>query len=147
MDQVKEIQQKLYNINQRFFLILENFVDVYVNTKIDPNNPIYTKDMSHIKDVVRDIEHDIFLTKNRIEKSIENNDSNMNKDNEEIHKLQQKNKQLSEIYGGLLATSRSAVGLFDDETQLYTQTVINVVIYIVTVVYGGYYLRKLVKGE
>ena len=64
MDQVKEIQQKLYNSNQRFFLILENFVDVYVNTKTDPNNPIYTNDMAHIKGVISEIEHDIFLTKN-----------------------------------------------------------------------------------
>ena len=71
----------------------------------------------------------------------------MNKDNDKINKLQQKNKQLSEVYGGLLATSRSAVGLFDDETQLYTQTMTNIIIYILTILFGGYYLRKLVKGE
>jgi hypothetical protein len=147
MDQVKEIQQKLYNSNQRFFLILENFVDVYVNTKTDPNNPIYTNDMAHIKGVISEIEHDIFLTKNTIERAIEKNDSIMNKDNDKINKLQQKNKQLSEVYGGLLATSRSAVGLFDDETQLYTQTMTNIIIYILTILFGGYYLRKLVKSE
>ena len=53
MELINKTKQNIENLNQRFFLILENFIPTYVSYLQFPKNPNFANDVEHIKEVVK----------------------------------------------------------------------------------------------
>lgn len=63
MDIVTKTKTNIDELNQRFFLILENFVPNYINYLKEPSNSIVANEIQHVNSVVNKIHSDGFILK------------------------------------------------------------------------------------
>ena len=66
MEFLNKSKKEIDELDQRFSLVLENYVDEYVSYLREPNNSEYTNNMNHINSVIENINSQGFLLKNRI---------------------------------------------------------------------------------
>jgi len=87
MDIVTKTKTNIDELNQRFFLILENFVPNYISYLKEPSNSIVANEIQHVKSVVNKIESDGFVLKNSMDSTIETSQQVSRQQNIEIEKL------------------------------------------------------------
>tara|TARA_B100001059_G_scaffold229958_1_gene263416 strand:- start:965 stop:1498 length:534 start_codon:yes stop_codon:yes gene_type:complete len=134
MENLNEIKNEITNLNERFFLILENFVPDYVSYLKNPKNPIPVNEIEHIKQTVNDINSQSFVLKNKMEVEIDNNEKVSNKLTDEIDKLQKENILLKKKRNSLEKTSLTAEGLFDDEIDWYKKQIKIIIVMIIGII-------------
>ena len=142
---INKTKSDIQNLNQRFFLILENFVPTYIKSLQNPQDTDVAKEMSHINTVTRQIETDGFMIKNMMESTISTDQDKLNGLNIDIVRLKKENVDLKNQRQDLKTATVTSVGLFDDELECYKiQIKILVVmligIIIVGKVYNGFHL-------
>jgi hypothetical protein len=135
-------KNKLEELNNQFFFSTEPFVEVYVNSKMNPNDKKYTRELNFIENRLVENDKDIFLMKNKLEVDLEEDakiircfDNKINKLKRQNILLEKKNKQLS-------ATALSAEGLMDDEFQLYRNNMYMTLIRSTSLVIAGFMIYK-----
>ena len=131
MDIIKNTQLKINELNQRFSLILENFVDHYTSYLEYPKNPEYKREINHVMTTIDGINSDAFLLSNTME-------SEMNKDSEltrqlmiQIEKLKVENNKLRKEAKRLNRRVLTAEGMFDDELTWYRKQITTIVIMLI----------------
>jgi len=143
MENLNEIKKEITNLNERFFLILENFVPDYVSYLKDPKNPIPVNEIEHIKHTVNEINSQSFVLKNKMEVEIDNNEKVSNKLTDEIDKLQKENNLLKKKRNSLEKTSLTAEGLFDDEIDWYKKQIKIIIVMIIGIIIGTMFYHSL----
>lgn len=123
MEILKQIKIQLINLNQRFFLILENFVAHYISYLRNPQNQVSAEEIEHIKSVVNEINSQAFILKNQMEVKIEASQKLSNKLTREIDVLQKENIRLQHKTKTLKKVSLTSEGLFDDELDWYRKQI------------------------
>ena len=143
MENLNEIKNEITNLNERFFLILENFVPDYVSYLKNPKNPIPVNEIEHIKQTVNDINSQSFVLKNKMEVEIDNNEKVSNKLTDEIDKLQKENILLKKKRSSLEKESLTAEGLFDDEIDWYKKQIKIILVMIIGIIICSMFSHSL----
>jgi hypothetical protein len=141
------------NLNDKFYLILNNLVDSYPEGKLNPseksnidntktNIQVYNANMSEMVNLQRDY----FLYKNSIVKSSQDLMKYINSVDDQINILDKENKSLNLQIQELITSSHSARGMLDDSQITRNQIFYGNIILFLIMAAGGYtYYKKVYK--
>jgi cell division protein FtsB len=131
MDTLIKTKNTITELNDRFFLILENFVPNYIRHLQDPTNTQLADEVLHVDTVNNRIQSDGFILKNSMESSIQTSQQEMATLNVKIESLKKENDKLTEQVKKLEKTSLTSVGLYDEEIDWYRLQVKTVLILLI----------------
>lgn len=147
------LTDKANNLNDRFFLILNEIVKVFPEAKINENGSS-RYDISQTNKEVYDtlmqemlkLQTEYFMFNNLVTKETNGMLKHINGLDSSIQSVDNKNKELLERLNELKGSSYSAEGLFDDAQLTRNQILFgNVVLFIVISVGGYVSYRKLIQ--
>jgi len=119
MDILTKTKTNIDELNQRFFLILENFVPNYISYLKEPSNTLVANEIQHVKSVVNKIHSDGFMLKNSMDSAIQTSQQVSRQQNIEIEKLKVENGNLSRQAKRLENKALTSEGLYDQEIEWY----------------------------
>ena len=131
MDTLIKTKNTITELNDRFFLILENFVPNYIKYLQDPTNTQLADEVLHVDTVNNRIQSDGFILKNSMESAIQTSQQEMATLNVKIETLKKENDKLTEQVKKLEKTSLTSVGLYDEEIDWYRLQVKTVLILLI----------------
>jgi len=141
------------NLNDKFYLILNNLVESYPAGKLMPNETsiidnkktniqIYNDNMAQMMK----LQNDYFIYKNSIVKSSEDLMKYVNSVDDQINVFEKENKILSGQIEELANSSHSAEGMLDDSQITRNQLFYGNIILFLIMAAGGYtYYKKVFK--
>ena len=142
MEILNQTKIQLTNLNQRFFLILENFVPHYVSYLQNPKNVIPAQEIEHVKSVVNEIDSQGFVLKNKMDVEIEASQKISDELTKEIEILQKENTKLKNKTKSLKRASLTAEGLFDDEIDWYKKQIKIIIVMIIGIIICGIFFHS-----
>lgn len=131
---INKTKTEIEGLNQRFFLILENFVPTYIRYLQNPQDEEMIKEISHINSVNTQIESDGFTIKNMMESTIATDQDKINKLNDKIRVLKKENEYLKGEQRDLKIAANTSVGLFDNELDWYKKQIKIIIVMLVGIV-------------
>ena len=131
MDTLIKTKNTITELNDRFFLILENFVPNYIRHLQDPTNTQLSDDILHVDTVNNKIQSDGFILKNSMDSAIQSSQQEMAVLNVKIESLKKENDNLNIQVTKLERTSLTSVGLYDEEIDWYRLQVKTVLILLI----------------
>lgn len=131
MDSLIKAKERIIELNNRFFLILENFVPNYIKYLQDPNNSQVSDEFLHVTTVNNKIQSDGFILKNSMDSAIEQSQKEMATLNVKIEALKVENSKLTEQVKKLEKTSLTSVGLYDEEIDWYWSQIKTIIILLI----------------
>ena len=134
MELINKTKKNIENLNQRFFLILENFIPKYVSYLQFPKNPEFVNEVEHIKNVVTKIDTDGFVFNNEMNVEIDKSVKKSEEMNKIIDELQKENEKLKTEAIQLKRQSLTSVGLYDDELDWYRKQIKIIIVMIIGVI-------------
>ena len=149
MEILPEFKKKIQELNQRFFLALENFKDQYVLYLKNPDNENIAADITYTQSVVDSIDSDALLLNNQMDSLIDKDQNIVLKFNNRIDSLKEKNEILKDNAERLYKQSETAQGLFKDEYNWYLSQLKTIFIMLIGVLIGSkiFYDLKLNKKD
>ena len=129
MDTLIKTKNTITELNERFFLILENFVPNYIKYLQDPTNTQLADEVLHVDTVNNRIQSDGFILKNSMESAIQTSQQEMATLNVKIETLKKENDKLNEQVKKLEKTSLTSVGLYDEEIDWYRLQIKTIIIF------------------
>ena len=142
MEILNQTKIQLTNLNQRFFLILENFVPHYVSYLQNPKNVIPAQEIEHVKSVVNEIDSQGFVLKNKMDVEIEASQKLSDELTKEIEILQKENTSLKNETKVLKRSSLTAEGLFDDEIDWYRKQIKIIIVMLIGIIICGTFFHS-----
>lgn len=131
MDTLTKTKNTITELNDRFFLILENFVPNYIRHLQDPTNTQLSDEILHVDTVNNKIQSDGFILKNSMDSAIQSSQQEMAVLNVKIESLKKENDKLNIQVTKLERTSLTSVGLYDEEIDWYRLQVKTVLILLI----------------
>jgi hypothetical protein len=119
MNAIIKTKSSIKELNDRFFLILENFVPNYIKYLQDPNNTQISDSILHVTTVNNKIQSDGFILKNSMDSAIQTSQREMALLNVKIESLKTENGKLNTQVKKLEKTSLTSVGLYGEEIAWY----------------------------
>lgn len=136
MDLLKTSKEKIEELNNRFFYIMENFIPKYINYLRDPKNNNYKSEINRIDSVITNINSDAHVLRNDLQVAIDNNNTKIVKMNANIDSLKQENKNMKSRVKELSSQSITSEGLFDTELDWYKKQLLIILLLFIGIVYG-----------
>lgn len=143
------------DLNDRFYLILNNLVDIYPDYKLKPtatsiedntktNLQVYTDNMNKMMK----LQTEYFIYKNTIVRNSQDLLDKMNSIDDQINILDKENKKLSRQIGEMANSGYSAEGMLDD-TQITRNQIFygNIFLFIIMMSGGYMYYKKVIKTQ
>ena len=112
---------KLKELNQNYYLILNEYIQQYPKSKTYSKIPSYAKALDDDKINFEKIQSDFFMLKNELEKDIENMAKDIKNVDKMIIKLNKDNKKLNNSLSNLEQSSETAIGMFNDAQKQYNE--------------------------
>jgi hypothetical protein len=134
--------QYLNNLNQNFYIVLDELVQRYPENKMLSKYPDFDNTLPQDKQKIKHITSQLFSLKDRIEQSIDLTEANNSLIDEDITQLRNTNKILSGKYKKLIETNSAAEGLNYQTSELYYMNVFNLILLIGGVGAAGFILYK-----
>jgi glycosylphosphatidylinositol transamidase (GPIT) subunit GPI8 len=129
-------KEKIEELNNRFFYIMENFIPKYINYLRDPKDDNNKSEITRINDVITNINSDAHVLQNQLQVAIDNNDTKMVQLNADIASLKQENKNMKSRVKELSSQTVTSEGLFDTELDWYKKQLLIILLLFVGIVYG-----------
>lgn len=136
MDFINTSKQKIEDLNNRFFFVMENFVENYIYYLKEPQNTNYKSEVDRIFDTVTNINNDSLMLKNNIQTKITENNTKILQMNKEVDELKILNEQLKTRAKKLRVQATTSEGMFDSELDWYKKQVLVFIILLVGIIYG-----------
>lgn len=136
MDLLRTSKEKIEELNNRFFYIMENFIPKYINYLRDPKNNNYKSEINRIDSVITNINSDAHVLRNDLQVAIDNNNTKIVKMNANIDSLKQENKNMKSRVKELSSQSITSEGLFDTELDWYKKQLLIILLLFIGIVYG-----------
>jgi hypothetical protein len=114
-------ENKLQNINDFFYIVLSEVTEIIPKYNTYPNIKTYSDTFSRSMDNLKEVEKDLFLLKNNVEKDILTMNRNTEQINNQIHTLEKKNIILQKKIRSLMNTDGAGEGMLDDIKLLHNQ--------------------------
>jgi hypothetical protein len=139
------------DLNDRFYLLLNNIVATFPYSKIKPNSPtMYDRTVTNKADydnnmaLMLQLQNDYFMYKNSVVRSSENVLKEMNAIDILVNDLDKQNADLSSQLSALTTSGRSAEGMLDDSQLTRNQMFYGNIILFLVIASGGYMYYKKV---
>lgn len=136
MDLLTNSKEKIEELNNRFFYIMENFIPNYINYLRDPKNNNHTSKITRINGVITNINSDAHVLQNQLQVAIDDNDTKMVQMNNDIASLKQKNKAMKSKVKELSSQTVTSEGLFYTELDWYKKQLLVILLLFIGIVYG-----------
>ena len=114
----------LKELNQRYFLIVDEVIQTYPKYKSNPKMNSYGKVFERNMSNLQKLQGDYFLFKNNLSKDMDQLQKDIKQIDEMIYKLEEANKILREEYTNLKNSDNAAHGRLTDSETLYNQQLI-----------------------
>jgi hypothetical protein len=137
MDILTKTKTNIEELNQRFFLILENFVPNYIRYLKEPSNTIVANEIQHVKSVVNKIDSDGFILKNSMDSAIQTSQERSRQQNIEIEKLKVENDKLNRQAKRLENKALTSEGLYYEEIEWYRLQIQTIIVMLIGVIACG----------
>ena len=131
MEWLRKEKRKNRDKNERFFYILENFVNEYKVAKSHPDIDIYSNKLQNTMDSYKQLEKDIFMQKNHLERLNEETYKRIVQQNKEIDEYKKEVNVLRKNIERLIPIKNSSIGLYDDEVEIYRKIHFEIVAFII----------------
>ena len=143
------------DLNDRFYLILNNLVASFPYAKMNPNDPtVYNTNITNQVDFdtnmsqMLQLQNDYFLYKNSVVSNSQAVLKIMNDVDNQVNILDQENAILRAQVNELTNSGRSAEGMLDDSQITRNQMLYGNIILFIIMASGGYlYYKKVYKAE
>tara|TARA_B110000967_G_C18422712_1_gene334656 strand:- start:28 stop:540 length:513 start_codon:yes stop_codon:yes gene_type:complete len=136
MDLLTTSKEKIEELNDRFFYIMENFIPRYINYLRDPKNNNHKSEINRIDSVITNINSDAHVLRNELQVAIDDNDTKMVQMNSDIASLKQENKDMKSRVKELSSQTVTSEGLFDTELDWYQKQLLIILLLFIGIVYG-----------
>ena len=135
-------EKKIKELNQRYYLVLDELVKLFPKNKMFPNYLAYSKPFTNDMSNLIKLQADFFLFKNNLESDIDTLDKEIKNINEQIENLEQENKQLTKRLESLQNSNNASHGMLSDTKLLYNQKLLGNWLLFALIVGAGYKYLK-----
>lgn len=143
MNLIKNMKEKINQLDQQFFLLVENFIPNYVLYLKNPQNPDYIQETDYVFSSIDKINSNAFMLMNQMHNEIDK-ESNITADlTNNIVIIKRENALMKENMIGLKRQSLTAEGMFDDQLDWYRDQLTVVIVMLIGVILGIYFLTTL----
>ncbi len=126
-------KNKIKELNQRFYLVLDEIRKSYPRYKVFSNNPeyenIYSNDISNMEKINKDF----FLLKKSLEKDSVIMNKLIYKKDAQIKLKQKQNEELKGTLQDLITGNNSSIGMIEQKEQAYNHEILNLTMGLVSV--------------
>ena len=120
MDSVRKERRQNRHLNERFFIILEDFVDEYKIAKSHPDIIQYSDNLGDTEGAYKVLEKDIFLQRNHLEKLVLEMNARIRKQTKNIDDYRKRVELLKLQAEHLKPIENSSEGLYEEEKEMYS---------------------------
>lgn len=138
----KQIQEKIDELDKRFYINLESFDSDYYNYLVDPTNATNIDNFNHTNSIFDKVNSDFFLLKNKMERITNENAIKMIPINKKVDYFKEENKKIRNEEKLLDEGILTSEGLFDDEVTDYVNNLKAIFIFLI----GTIYILYLIYG-
>ena len=122
----------LKTLEQRYYIILENFREAYPYAKTDPDDIDYIDNLELEESNLDEVQGDLFQLNNNIEKDIMTLEKIINATNKKISAVDKENRFLKKRIYRVSGSKEAAMGMFDDIQLRYNQYLLgNIILFLV----------------
>lgn len=147
MEDPINLKKKAEVLNQRFYLLLENFKNSYVLHKENVNYNVNKNKFEGNKNDLQNFLKTILLLDNNIDLDTNKLNSFVKETNKTIKKEKVKNKKLTDIYKNIMNGDSTNEQMYDDTKVIYSQRYIHFIVLIIGIVIISFFLYNLYKDE
>jgi|TARA_Y100000389_G_C17420790_1_gene496587 hypothetical protein len=140
---IKTLKGEINELDQRFSLVLENFVPNYILYLKNPNNKTYIEEKDHVFNTIEDINSSSFLLMNDMHNKIEKENASTRKLNLEMDNLKKENELMKNKLKGLKRQAITSEGMFEDLLDWYKEQLLVIIVMIIGVMLGTYFMKTL----
>ena len=146
MNLIKNMKEKINQLDQRFFLLIENFIPNYVLYLKNPNNIGYQEETNYVLSSINNINGDAFVYMNEMHNEIDKESALTAKLTIDMENLKKENILMKEKIKSLKRKSLTAEGMFDDQLELYRDQLTAIIVMLIGVILGIFFLKSLNLG-
>ncbi len=117
----EQFNEKLEILNGSVKLLLDEFLKLYIITKMHPANQEYQQQYANMKSGLNQIQSKLFTSSNDVQINIDKINKLMIKFDIEIKKEKEKNKELKRKLGIVENKTNAASEMINDYTQIYDE--------------------------
>jgi len=118
----EQFNEKLNDLNGSVNVLLDEFKQIYVLSKMHPTNQEYQQQYANMVDGLNQIQSKIFSTSNDVQVNIDNLNKAMIEVDIQIKRERDKNKELKRKLGIVEHKTNAASELIYDYTQMYDES-------------------------
>lgn len=142
-NKTKQYSGELNELNERFFLILEDFKRNYIASKINSDSHEAQNAFNREKSMIQDNNKKLFLLNNNVEKSTNKIVQQINVIEKSLKREIKKNKLLTRKEQSLENLDGAAVQMLQDSNFLYNQSLITIFNMVVGMIVTGIIIYKI----
>jgi len=143
MNLIKKMKENINQLDEKFFLLIENFVPNYVLYLKHPENSNYVEETNYVLSSIGKINTDAFMLMNEMHSEIDTESELTAKLTTDTIQLKKENLLMKEKIKGLKRQSLTAEGMFDDEIDWYRDQLTVIVVMVIGVILGTFFLKTL----
>lgn len=137
------MKEKINQLDQKFFLLVENFIPNYVLYLKNPQNPDYIEETDYVFSSIDKINSNAFMLMNQMHNEIDKESELTGKLTINMEKMKKENELMKERVKGLKRQSLTAEGMFDDQLDYYKDQLTVVIVMLIGVILGAFFLSTL----
>ena len=141
----KTYREKLSEYDTRFYLILEDFKNFYVQSKLNSDSSDAENAFYREKTMITDNQKNLFLLNNDVEKEIKNINLELKQLEKSLTKEKKNNKELSFQEESLESLSKAYIQMLKDKNVSYNQRLITIFNLIIGTLASGFIIYKIPK--
>jgi len=147
MENTNNFGEKAEILNQRFYLLLENFKNAYILHKENVNYNVNKNKFEEEKDKLQNYLKTILLLDNKIDLKTNEVNSFIKNTNKILKKEKLKNEKLKNIFKNISNGDETSEQMYDDTKVLYVQRYIHFIIIIIGILILSFFLYKMFNDE
>jgi hypothetical protein len=141
----KEYEDKIMELGQHYYHVLDGLIKLYPQYKVNPNVQNILKEYTSDKETFLDLQEELFLLKNNIEKDSEDLEKQIVSMNTKITVAERNNVRLTDELARIKNSGQAAEQLLQDTQYLHNEDLTaNIVLFLVIIglSIGFYNLKK-----
>ena len=141
----KTYREKLSEYDTRFYLILEDFKNFYVQSKLNSDSSDAENAFYREKTMITDNQKNLFLLNNDVEKENKKINLELKQLEKSLTKEKKNNKELSFQEESLESLSKAYIQMLKDKNVSYNQRLITIFNLIIGTLASGFIIYKIPK--
>tara|TARA_B100000925_G_scaffold243861_1_gene193563 strand:- start:344 stop:856 length:513 start_codon:yes stop_codon:yes gene_type:complete len=143
----KVFRKKLKEVDQRFYLLLEDYKRYYIAHNLDKESSDLESAFLREKSMLQDNTKDMFLLKNSVQSSLEKERKIVNDLEKVLRKERQQLKKNTFKEEKLQDLDAAAVQMLDDKNVAYNRRLVTIFNVVIGIIATGVLIYKVPRGE